>query len=327
MASKALLILLLSASLAGDEETLLLAESIPLPQVEGRFDHFAVDLKSKRLFVAALGNDTVEQISLGAGPREAKSSGRIPGLREPQGVLVLPETKEVAVASGKDGTLRVYRGESLELTHTIEVGEDADNVRFDAAANRVYVGCQRTLVVVDSAKWKKVADIPLQGHAESFQLEKSGKRIFVNVPDAKHVAVVDREKRVVFAKWSLEGAEANFPMALDEAHRRLLVGCRKPAKIVVLDIDSGKQVVSLECSGDMDDLFYDASSRKIYASCGEGFIDVFEQGDADRYRRISRVATFPGARTSLWVAEQETLYLAVPHRGDQKAMICIYRNR
>lgn len=321
MIAQAFLTLLLCEFPAEEKTPLRLVQTIPLPGVEGRFDHFAVDVKAKRLCVAALGNDTLEVISL----EDGKVAGKVTGLNEPQGVLVVPGTGEIAVASGKDGTLKVFDGASLKLLHTIVVGDDADNVRFDAATKQVYVGCEKWLAVVDSVKWTKVAGIPLEAHAESFQLEKGGKRIFANVPDAKHIAVVDREKGAVTAKWTLDGAAANFPMALDEAHHRLLVGCRKPAKIIALDTESGKQTASVDCSGDMDDIFYDAASKRVYASCGEGFIDVFDQVDPDHLKRIAKVATAPGARTSLLVPELKSLYLAVPHRGGQKAEVRVYK--
>jgi DNA-binding beta-propeller fold protein YncE len=321
VSSRAALLALAWSCLSETNEPLVLDRKVPLPGVEGRFDHFAVDLKAKRLYVAALGNDSLEAIALD----EGKHAGRASGLKEPQGVLVLPDTGEVAVASGGDGTLKVFDGPSLKLLRTLEVGDDADNVRLDSATKRIYVACARALAVVDSANWKKAGEIPLESHAESFQLEKNGKRLFANVPAAKQIAVIDREKGAVIARWSLEGAEANFPMALDEAGHRLLTGCRTPPRIIVLDTDTGKQKATIDCSGDMDDLFYDAASKRVLASCGEGFIDVFELIGPDRYERIAKLTTAPGARTSLVVPDLRILGLAVPHRGDQTAEVRIFK--
>jgi len=125
--------------------------------------------------------------------------------------------------------------------------------------------------------------VKLAKHPESFQLEQNGSRIFVNVPDAKQVAVVDREKRAVIATWPMEKFQANFPMALDESNHRLFIGCRKPARLVVLDTDTGKPVTDLAISGDIDDLFYDLIRTQLYLSCGEGFIDVIRQRSPDKY--------------------------------------------
>jgi hypothetical protein len=169
-----------------------------------------------------------------------------------------------------------------------------------------------------------LADIKLEGHPESFQLESQGHRLFVNVPTAHHVAVVDREKRAVVAKWPVKEAAANFPMALDETNHRLLIGCRKPAKLLVLDSQSGKVVASMDCCGDTDDVFYDAAHKRVYVSGGEGCISIFEQSDPDHYRLAETLKTAAGARTSLFVPQTGRLYLAIPHRLSQPAEIQVF---
>src|SRR5262249_14851439 len=156
------------------------------------------------------------------------------------------------------------------------------------------------------------------------QLEKSGPRMFVNIPSANQIAVVDREKRVVMATWLLKGAEANYPMALDESHQRLFAGFRQPAKLNVYDTESGDIVASLDSVGDVDDIFYDVIRKRIYVIGGAGFIDIFEQRDADHYQQLTQIPTAPGARTGLFVPELNRLYLAVPHRGGQEAEVRIY---
>jgi len=204
--------------------------------------------------------------------------------------------------------------------------DDADNVRYDAAGRLLYVGYgDGALAVIDPAKGSVVAAIKLAAHPESFRLEENGKRLFVNLPDAKgSIAVVDRERRAVVATWRLKEAAANFPMWLDETHRRLFVGCRKPAKLLVLDADSGVTVAAVDCVGDADDLFYDASTKRVYVTGGDGAISVIEQVDGDHYRPAGGVKTAPGARTSLFVPELHRLYVAVPHRGAQRAEIRVY---
>ena len=146
----------------------------------------------------------------------------------------------------------------------------------------------------------------------------------MNLPNANHtITVVDRTKRSVTTTWSID-AQANFPMALDEADHRLFVVARRPPTLIVLDTEWGKQVASLPAVGDADDLFYDAVHKRIYISGGEGFIDIFSQRTPDLYQRVKRIPTAHGARTSLFVPELNRLYLAVPHRGNQKAEIRIY---
>jgi DNA-binding beta-propeller fold protein YncE len=299
----------------------VLTRSIDLPAVEGRIDHLALDTVRHQLFVAALGNNTVEVLDLERGVH-AQS---LAGFPEPQGIVALPDLNLVAVANGKSGDLRLLDMASRQTRKTIPLSEDADNVRYDADAKRIYVAHgSGAISAIDAVSGRALGGVRLGGHPESFQLERSGTRIFVNVPDAKHVAVIDRQTMKLVTTWAVTGAEANYPMALDEEGHRLFVGCRRPAKVLVFDTSSGLQIGAFDISGDTDDLFYDAARKRLYISCGEGFLDVFQQQDLGRFARIALVATAAGARTSLFVPEQYRLYLAVPHRGDQKAEIRVY---
>jgi DNA-binding beta-propeller fold protein YncE len=305
-----------------DKAPLELVQTIPMEGVQGKIDHLSVDVAGKRLFVATTANNSVQVIDLAQG----KVVHKIDGLPEPQGIVFLPDLKRIVVAHGKDGSCRIFDGESYKLLKSVDFKEDGDNVRYDAAAKRIYVAHEAGgLGVVDAEKGEKIDDIKLEGHPEAFQLEKNGKRIFVNIPDAKHIAVVDREKRSVVAKWPLEKLEANYPMALDEVNHRLFIGCRKPSKVLVLDSETGKEVAQLTISRDTDDLFYDAPSKRIYLSAGEGFIDTIDQRDADHYKRVWAQTTAPGARTSLFVPDLGLLYLAVPGKDNQKAEVRVYK--
>lgn len=194
-------------------------------------------------------------------------------------------------------------------------------------AKRLFVGYGGgALAAINASDGKVAGEAALAAHPESFQLERSGSRVFVNVPSADQIAVVDRAAMKVIATWPVTGAKANYPMALDEANHRLFVGCRRPAKVLVYDTSTGKETSSFDIVGDTDDLFYDSVRKRLYVSGGEGFIDAF-QDEAGRFSRLAHVATAAGARTSLFVADQSRLYLAVPHRGAQKAEIRVYEVR
>ncbi len=313
---------LLSLAAAGESVSLKLTKTIPLPGVRGRFDHFAVDVKGHRLFVAALGNDTLESVEVATGKRLQS----ITGLHMPTGVVHYTASNEIGVANGTDGTFKVFGDSAYKLVRTLGSLDDADNVRFDAKSGLTYVGYgSGAMAVFDAGATKQTASIPLSAHPESFQLEAAGTRIFVNLPDAKQVAVIDREKQAVVAKWPMTKFRANFPLALDETNHRLFVGCRQPARLVVLDTSDGKLVADLALSGDIDDLFYDAKRKRLYASCGEGFVDVVEQRDADVYRLRERIPTRSGARTSFFSAELGEFYLAVPERGTREAEIRVFQ--
>ena len=312
----------LTLGVTGEPAGLRLTQTIPLPGVRGRFDHFAADVKGHRLFIAALGNDTLEVVDVAAG----KHLHGITGLHKPTGVVFFTVSNEIGVANGNDGTFKVFDGTSCNLKRTLGSLDDADNVRFDATSGLTCVGYgSGALAILDAVTMKQTASIQLAAHPESFQLEASGSRIFVNVPDAKQVAVIDREKQSVIATWPMTKFQANFPRALDEANHRLFVGCRQPARLVVFDTSTGQPVVDLALSGDTDDLFYDAKRKRLYVSCGEGFIDVVEQRDADTYQSRERIPTRAGARTSFFSAELDEFYLAVPQRGKEEAEIRVFQ--
>jgi hypothetical protein len=308
-------------AMAAEPSALQPMPAIPLPGVSGRFDHFAVDLPGQRLFVAALGNNTAEILDI-AGGKHLKT---ITGFRKPQGVAYLPARNHLIVASG-DGTVKFFDASTYAGGPVVSGLDDADNVRIDTTGGMAYVGYgDGALAVIDTASGKQTAVIQLEGHPESFQLEREGPRIFVNVPDAKQVAVVDRQSRRVIATWALKDFQANYPMALDETNHRLFIGCRSPARLVVLDTTSGRRVADLVIAGDTDDLFYDAARKRIYVAGGAGTIDVIEQRDADHYAAREQLTTAAGARTAYFSAELQTLFLAVPERGRQGAEIRRYK--
>jgi DNA-binding beta-propeller fold protein YncE len=307
---------------AQEPSTLKLTKTIPLPGVKGRFDHFSIDMKEHKLFVAALGNNTLEVVDVAAG-KHLKS---ITGLHKPTGVLWLSGENRIAVANGDDGTFKLFDGASYTLLKSVGSLDDADNVRSDPSAKLIYVGYgDGALAVIDESGIKQTGSIKLAAHPESFQLERQGSRIFVNVPDTKHIAVIDRQKQTVTSTWPMKDFHGNFPMALDEANKRLFVGCRSPSRLVVFDTGTGKPVTNLAISGDTDDLFYDPALKRLYVSCGEGFVDVIDQHNGDHYQLHERVATRSGARTCFFSAELNELYLAVPQRGGQSAEIRVFQ--
>ena len=304
------------------EGPLKLTQTIPLPGVEGRIDHLAVDPAGQRLFLCALGNNTLEVIDLERGVRVHS----ITGLGAPQGVAYVPELSRLWVANDQEGICNFYDGKSFALAGSVKFGDDADNVRYDSLTRRIYVGFGGgALGILDAASGKKIGTIELPGHPEAFVLEINGPRIFVNVPGAREVAVVDRHKDAVIARWKTDWAFANYPLAFDETNHRLFVGCRLPAKIVVLNSDSGAAVTSFKIDGDADDVFYDGTRHRLYAICGDGAVDVIEQIDRDTYKTSARMPTAAGARTGLFVPERHALFVAVPQLGTQGAEILRYQ--
>jgi DNA-binding beta-propeller fold protein YncE len=300
---------------------LKLAQTIALGGVEGRIDHFAFDAAGERLFVCALGNNTVEVLDLRKGERVHS----ITGLGAPQGIAYIPELDRLFIANDRGGICKTYDAKSYQNVGEIDFKDDADNVRYDDSSKRLYVGFgSGGIGIISAPESKAIGSIRLSAHPEAFEVEKQGKRIFVNVPNARHVAVIDRDKSEVINTWRTDLAFENFPMALDEANHRLFVGCRLPSKLVVLDTESGKVIAKIDISGDSDDVFYDGKRHRIYAICGAGKIDIIEQTDANTYKASAKIGTANGARTGLFVPERDTLFVAVPHRGSQQAAIRCY---
>lgn len=310
------------ASPAAAEGPLESVGTIPLSMVKGRIDHLAVDVKHRRLFVAALGNDTVEVLDTESNRHVTSLSG----FGEPQGLLFLRDQNVLYVANGTANRVDILDGATHAPLKRIEPLDDADNVRYDGRARRVFVGYGKgALRAIDPATGESAGDIPLSGHPESFQLEQNGARIFVNIPTARHIAVVDRAKRTVVATWEVPGARGNFPMALDEKNRRLFVATRTPAAMLVYDIDSGKVVTRKMIGEDPDDMFYDAERRRIYIVCGTGHVEVFRQEAPGRYVLEGSVLTSPRARTGLYVPEEGRLYVAGPASGRWPSQVFVFR--
>jgi DNA-binding beta-propeller fold protein YncE len=304
----------------GTNTLLKLEATVTLPDVKGRIDHMSADVAGKRLFVAALGNDTVEVLDVGGNNRHERT---VRGFGEPQGVLYLASRKRLYVANGNGNRVDILDADTFEVKKRIDAS-DADNLRFDSRANAAVVGYGRGgLRTIDVASEDVVGEIKLPGHPESFQLERNGPRAYVNIPDAHQVAVVDRVRRLTIATWATAGASANFPMALDEAGGRLFVGARRPAVLLAYDTVTGKVVARLPIGEDTDDIFFDAERKRLYVICGEGRVDVFRQESPDRYVLAESVKTAPRARTGLFVPELRRLYVAAPAAGPP-ARVLVY---
>jgi len=331
VASLILITVLLSGPSVAQESNVLRLESrIPLPNVKGRIDHFSVDVRGQRLFVAAVENQTLEVIDVKAG----QVVHTVKDLAEPQGVYYDASTNHLFVACGRDGVTNILDGTTFQTLATVKFPDDADNIRYDPRNKGVIVGYAGAkqlrkreegtggLGFIDE-KGKKTADIVVDAHPESFQLERDGSRIFVNVPDKKEIEVIDGIKGGVTARWPVS-AEDNFPMALDEADHRLLVGVWKPAQLLVFDTETGKQVAAGEIAGKTDDLFYDSARHRVYVLTSKESVDVFEQKNADHYNRIARYPIPPGSQTGLFVPEWGKLFVAVPAQGGQNAEVWVY---
>ncbi|MBS0196513.1 MAG: PQQ-binding-like beta-propeller repeat protein [Planctomycetes bacterium] len=304
----------------------VLKQSIPLPKVSGRIDHLTYDPATKRLNIAALEYGSVEVIDSEKGERV----GSVKGLKEPQGIVFVPATHQFVVVCGGDGTVRAFDASGLTETAKTVVGDDADNMRLDAEDLVIVVGHGNGAIsLLEAATLKKTGEVKFEGHPESFQLEPHSDRVFINVPGGLvggggKLIVADRSTLKVTTTWELHDAGRNFPMALDAEHKRLYVGCRRPSKLLMIDVETGKTLASPECIGDADEVFVDGPTGQVLVVGGDGAVDVFRTEDQKALARTASAKTAPGARTGLLVAETHTLFIAVPKRSGKDAQIREY---
>jgi hypothetical protein len=310
-----------AAAEPGDTPPLRVEAKISLGDVRGRIDHMAVDPVRHRLFVAALASDSLAVVDL-----EVQRLDRIiSDLEEPQGVGYDHAADTVYVANGGDGSVRLFKGADLSPAGKIDLGSDADNVRVESQAGRIFVGHGNGAVTeIDTATRDKITSATLAAHPESFQLDRDTGRIFINVPNKRAIDVIDRTSGRRIASWPTAGRSANFAMALDHAHQHVLVAFRQPAELGVFSPADGQLLAAIPTCGDIDDLFVDPKRDRVYISCGEGFLDVLAP-EGSSYRSIARIATAAGARTSLFAPELDRLLLGVPAKGEAAAAIWIFR--
>jgi DNA-binding beta-propeller fold protein YncE len=304
---------------------MILTASVPLEGVKGRFDHFASG--KGKVFVSGLGNNSVEIIDLFQGTRVHE----ITGVPNPQGLAFSPEANKLFVASEK-GKVYIYDGDSFKLLSTLDFDGGADNLRYDAATKRVYVGCgddekNSAIAVIDAMTSRRTDEVyKLGSEPESFQLEKSGPNIYVNLPELKQIVAINRTTKEL-TRWPISVGQ-NFPMALDEANHRIIVGTREPATISAFDTGTGKMVASVPTVQDTDDLYYSAEKKRVYVPGRAGAIWVYQQADPDHYHVISKIPTVVGAGTAGYFGRQgkgfDRFYLAVSASANSNAEVRIY---
>jgi DNA-binding beta-propeller fold protein YncE len=312
------------------KQPLRVVQTIPLPNVKGRLDHMDVDVKGKRLFVAGLENGTFEIVDIDAG----KWLRNIPGFKKAQGALFVPELNKLFLASGDDGMLRIFRGDTLELLESIHLEPGPNRVVYEPKSKLVYVGYggkdagkdYGEIGIIDARQDKHVGDIKVVAHPSELLLDE-GKTLFVFVSIASRVQVIDTDKREVLSTWPVTSQRPG-DAAFDGSTSRLFIGTRAPAEMVVMDSKSGKEVAHLPTPEGMDGVYFDAARKRVYVSGGRdlpvGFVYVYQQRDADHYETIGKIPTRGGAGTSFWSPELDRYYVAAPASEKEQAAILVY---
>lgn|SRR5215469_2845586 len=316
---------------AEDQEYLHLVQTIPLPGVRGRMDHMDVDAKNERLFVAGLENGSIEVVDLKAGNRLRS----IPGFQKPQGIAYVPSFNKIFVASGDDGMLRVFRGDTLDLLHSIKLDLGPNRVVYDPQNSLLYVGYggkdagkdYGEVGIIDAKTDRHLGDVQVAGHPSELLLDRSGRTLFVFVSIASQVQVVDTQKRRVVRTWPVS-SQRNGDGAFDQATNRLFLGTRTPPRMITMEANSGKEVSALPTAEGMDGVSFNAKQRRIYVSGGrdqgEGFVFIYQQKDADHYDMVGKIPTRPGAGTSFWSPDLNRYYVAAPAHDMQEAAILVF---
>jgi DNA-binding beta-propeller fold protein YncE len=320
---------LFAAKMQGQETApLKVVQTYKLPaDVKGNFDHFAIDLAGNRLFATPEAYKAVLVIDLKTGNLIHK----ITGIEKPHAILYREDLKRLYVTDGEAGDVKIVDSDSYKVLSSVKLLEDSDSIGYDTATKLLYVDngggdvhqTYSMLSVVDTTAGKKVVDIKVDGDTlEAMALEKSSSRIYLNNKAKSQVDVIDREKRTLIASWPITLAKAIVAMAYDETNHRLFIACRSGG-IVVLDTTSGKELSVLPITKGVDDLVFDAASKRLYASC-DGDVSVYQQNTPDTYKLLGKVPTGALARTALLVPQLNRYFVAVPQHGSTNAEILVF---
>jgi hypothetical protein len=317
-----LFLLTCQAQTNSSKQLLTLDKEIAMTGVKGRIDHIDINVQDQIAYIAALGNNTLEIVDLKIG----KVTGSIQGLDEPQGVAYISKHQEIFVANGGTGECSFYNATTLKKLDSIKFTDDADDVRYDAQADKIYVGYgSGAIAVIEGATHKLIGTIPLPSHPESFQPDTKAGKLWVNLPSSGIVGVADLKTWKLIGKWSKLMPRANFPMAYDQAQQRIIVGYRIPAKLIVYDSATGKEIFNAPVVGDVDDLYWDKNRKIIIVSGGGGEVNIYMQAGDMNYKKAANIKTRSGARTSLLIPELNIMLIAARADGGKEASLLVYR--
>ena len=311
------------------ENYLQIAKRISLPGIKGRIDHLDINLKNQIVYIAALESNVMEVVDINNG----KVLHSITGLDEPQGIAYLPQNQEIFVANGGNGDCYFYNANTFDKVATVKLKSDADDVRYDSAAKKIYVGYGRGgIAIIDAVSHTQTGDVKLPCHPEGFQIDTNTNLLYVNLPSSNLISVVDLKQLKLIRNISENYRSGNFPMALDSTGDRLFIGYRYPGKLVMMNAKSGHRISVTDLTNDSDDLFYDEASKRVYVSCGGGYanlgyINIFQFEGGDKYKQIAGIPTRNGARTSLLVPQLNLFLLAEPSVYSQNGELVVYKTQ
>jgi YVTN family beta-propeller protein len=318
----------LAVSSNGQEKLpLKLVATTPMPGFTGDFDHFGVDLKGNRLFLAAEDQKSVEVFNLRTGERIHS----IEGFGHPLTMAYLPESDRLIVTNGDTDDVALVDCKEYKILNILKLGKGVDHSALNPINKYLYVengaapdGKTHSLSIIDTKSFRIVGEVPgLSGDSnEGMVIDRTGKKLYVNLTGSDEVGVIDLSTRQIIARWPLPDAHVAHAIALDEYNHRLFTATRKPPQFIVFNIDTGKVVTSLPCVDVNSDMSLDVVRKRIYVT-GSGTASVFEQRDADHYEHIAEVPTAYRAKSSIFVPELKRLYVADSGKGKPDAKLAL----
>lgn len=296
-------------------EPLKPVQTIQLPAGKTKFDHFGVDLAHHRLFATPEDQQKVYVMDLNTGQMLTE----IKGIAKPHAVLYRSDLDRIYVTDGVDGALKIFDGKNYELIKSVPLAKDADSIGYEPARNLLYVvnggkdaeQSYSLVSIVDTTGNKKIGEIRVDGETlEAMAIDIWRPRGYVNNKAKNTVVVLDRWKNTIAGEWPVTMGKTNVAMALDEQHQRLFVGCRS-GQVVVLDSNTGKELQALAIPPGVDDMLFDADSKRLYA-VGGGTVSVFEESDADHFNPLTPITGAGKAATGTLVPSLNRYFVAVP---------------
>jgi DNA-binding beta-propeller fold protein YncE len=319
------------ALLAQAPRPIRLVQTIPMTGMKGHFDHFGFDARNNRLFATLQNEGRVDVFDA----RTGEKVGVITGVGKPHAVLYRADVNRLYITDGNHdhGKLHIVDGTTLKVLKSVDLAPGAEQFGYDATNQRLYVAngghdaasAFGFVSVIDTEKGEKLRDVRVETpNVEGVAAESSGSRSFVNDRLHSLVAVIDGDKGVV-ATWPIATGKMNVAMALDETGHRLFVGCRS-GLIAVFDTETGKELTDLTIGEGVDDLFFDATSKRVFAStgAGAGSLAVFQQNGADHYAPVGEIATGPGGKNGIYVPQLHRYFVGVPSYDKAEASILVY---
>jgi DNA-binding beta-propeller fold protein YncE len=297
--------------------------------VQGKFDHLGIDYRGGRLFVAA---ETAHQVLI-FDLKSGKYVRSIEGIEIPHAIFVREDLNRIYITDGGTGALKIYDGTNYRLLKSIPLKVDADSIGYDPATHLLYIDngggdaheAFSMLSVIDTTREVKIAEVKIDGDTlEAMALEKSSDRMYVNNAAKNEVVELNRKDHSIVASWPVKLGKRNVAMALDEAGHRLFVASRS-GNISIFDTATGKELTSLAIGKGVDDLAFDAASKRLYAPCGgDGLIYVYQQGAKDQYTLLGKVPSAPGGKNGLLADSLKRYFIIVPPQGSTPGAIYAY---